>query len=117
MDRDALRAAMAATAASAAVPVPVEVPGWPTVYIRVLTAAEVDLNSEADSTSTDKRRLARGACRVLCDETGARLFDASNDADVTLVASQPWPLLQKVVAKANEVNGGGVEGEVAAGKD
>jgi hypothetical protein len=116
MDRDALRAAMAATAATAATPRAVEVPGWPTVYVRVLTAAEVDENAEADNTSTDKRRLARGAARVLCDETGTRLFDANSDADVTLIASQPWPLLQRVVAKANEVNGAGVEGEVAAGK-
>lgn len=115
MDRAALIAAMQTTAASAASPRPVDVPGWPRVFVRALTVAEVDVNNEADNTSTDKRRIARGAARVMCDEAGVRLFDANNDADVTLIASQPWPLLQAVVAKANAINGAGEAGAVEAG--
>lgn len=115
MNRDELIAAMRTTAAAAAAPRPVDVPGWPRVYVRVLTVAEVDENTAADNASTDKRRLARGAARVMCDETGARLFDASNADDVALIASQPWPLLQAVVAKANDVNGESEKGIAEAG--
>lgn len=115
MDRAALIAAMTATAAGAAAPRPVDVPGWPRVYVRVLTVAEVDENTESDNASTDKRRLARGAARVMCDEAGVRLFDANNDADVTLISSQPWPLLQAVVAKANAANGTSEVGAAEAG--
>lgn len=114
MDRTALVAAMQQTAASVA-PVAVDVPGWPRLYVRALTVAEVDVNTEADKASTDKRRFARGAARVICDENGARVFDAESDADVSLLAAQPWVLLQKVIEKANTFNGQSEQGAVEAG--
>lgn len=101
MDRSALIAAMQATAA--APPVAVEVEGWGRVYVRALTVAEMDEASEVES--SDKNKVARGACRVICDETGHRLFDPKSDADVELIAKQPWSMLRKVLAASDPVSG------------
>jgi hypothetical protein len=96
MDRASLIAAMQAVAAEK--PVPVTVPKWGTVYVRQLTVAEVDAQAADTKDKDDKNRIARGACRVLCDEHGARLFDPDDATDVALVASQPWALLRQVLA-------------------
>lgn len=96
MDRAALIAAMQAVAAEK--PVAVTVPKWGTVYVRQLTVAEVDAQSADTADKGDKNRLARGACRVLCDEHGQRLFDPDDATDVALLASQPWALLRQVLS-------------------
>jgi hypothetical protein len=96
--RDALVAAMRATASSP--PTGVDVGGaWGRVYVRPPTVAEVDAALKAGEPD-DGRMLARGACRVLCDETGKRIFDASNRDDVELLAAQPYPILQRITAAA-----------------
>lgn len=95
MDRDALIAAMEATAAIA--PTPVKVKGWGTVHVRAITVAEVETQAEDTADKEDKDRIARAAARVLCDENGKRLFDPNNEADVALIKKQPWPLLRKVM--------------------
>lgn len=107
MDRSQLIAAMQATAAQA--PVPVETKEWGTVYVRAVTVGEVDeIDDAADAKGkADKSRIARGACRVICDETGHRLFDANNEEDVALLAKQPWTLLRKVLAAADGGQGNG----------
>lgn len=99
MDRAALIAAMQSTAAEK--PVAVTVPKWGTVYVRQVTVAEVDEQSADTDAMNDKNKIARGACRVLCDETGARLFDPKSAADVALLASQPWPLLRAVLSASD----------------
>lgn len=96
MDRASLVAAMQAVAAEK--PVAVAVPKWGTVYVRQLTVAEVDAQAADTADKADKNRIARGACRVLCDEAGVRLFDADDAQDVALVASQPWALLRQVLS-------------------
>lgn len=97
--RDALIKAMQATADIK--PIPVEVPGWGTVHVRPVTVAEVE-DQAADTEGADKHRIARGCARVLCDADGNRIFDAESEDDVTLLAAQPWPLLRKVLAAAEE---------------
>lgn len=94
MNRDELIKAMQETAA--APPTPVKVKGWGTVYIRALMVSEVE-DEPDDGDKKDKHRIARAAAKVLCDEAGKRLFDPENEADVALIAKQPWPLLRKVV--------------------
>ncbi len=96
MDRASLVAAMQAVAAEK--PVAVAVPKWGTVYVRQLTVAEVDAQAADTTDKDDKNRIARGACRVLCDEAGVRLFDPDDAHDVALVASQPWALLRQVLS-------------------
>lgn len=95
MDRDALIRAMQETAA--APPVAVKVKGWGTVYIRSVMVSEVEEQSGDTADKKDKHRIARAAAKVLCDEKGKRLFDPDNEADVALIAKQPWPLLNKVL--------------------
>lgn len=92
--RDDLVAAMQVTAARK--PRPVKTKQWGTVYVRDVTVAEVDLRDDEEEKKT-KNQLARGAARVLCDENGKLLFDENNEADVALLAKQPWPLLRKVL--------------------
>lgn len=106
MDRAQLIAAMQATADRP--PVAVATKEWGTVFVRPLTVEEVDSLQGQDTTGAkDKRRLASGACRVICDETGQRLFDANNEEDVALLARQPWSLLRKVLAAADDDGGQG----------
>jgi predicted NodU family carbamoyl transferase len=105
MDRAALIAAMQQAAEAAIKPRPVEVPAWGTVYVRDVTVSEVD--GDTDDVEADKTtRLARAACRVLCDDAGVRLFDARNAQDVALLSGQPWSVLQKVLAKADSTGNG-----------
>lgn len=99
MDRAALIAAMQSTAAEP--PVAVEVPKWGTVHVRQVTVAEIDAQSSDTDAKDDKNKIARAAARVLCDGDGKRLFDPSNADDVALLASQPWPLLRKVLSASD----------------
>jgi hypothetical protein len=96
MDRASLIAAMQAVAAEK--PRAVAVPKWGTVHVRQLTVAEVDAQAaDTAGDKDDKNRIARGACRVLCDELGQRLFDPDKPDDVALLAAQPWALLRTVL--------------------
>jgi hypothetical protein len=99
---DDLRKAMAETAKQK--PRAVKVKPWGTVYIRDVTVAEVDAQTEDTADAKDKRRLARGAARVICDPDGKRIYDPDNDTDVALLASQPWPLLRKVLQDEDSGN-------------
>lgn len=104
MNRDELIAAMQATAAEK--PTAVKVKPWGTVHIRSLTVSEVEEQADDTADKKDKNRIARAAARVLCDESGRRLFDPSNEDDVKLIASQPWTLLRKILAESGSEFGG-----------
>ncbi|MEO8630198.1 MAG: hypothetical protein ABI612_19185 [Betaproteobacteria bacterium] len=105
MNREELRAAMQVTAKEK--PRAVEVKGWGTVYIRSLTVGEVDDQAEDTANKKDKKRIARAAARLLCDENGQRLFDHDNDEDLDLIAAQPWKLLSAVVVDPFEAEAKG----------
>lgn len=92
-------------AAAAEKPVAVNVPKWGKVYVRQVTVGEIDEQSKDTEAKDDKNRIARGACRVLCDENGTRLFDPNNADDVALLASQPWALLRTVLATSDPESG------------
>jgi hypothetical protein len=108
MTREELIAAMQATAAQK--PRAVEVKGWGTVYVRSPTVEEVDADvgaqGEDEDGAPDKRRIARGAARMICDEQGRRIFDPSNPADLDLLAKQPWPMLRLITSADEEPPGG-----------
>ena len=95
MDRDQLIAAMREVAAEK--PQAVTIGKWGTVHIRSLTVGEVEAQIAETSDKKDKHALARGAARLLCDETGKRLFDPDNAADVELLSMQPWKLLRELL--------------------
>lgn len=102
MNREELIAAMQATATEA--PRAVTVPKWGTVYIRDVTVAEVEEQTDDTADKKDRRRIARAVARVLCDEKGTRLFDPDDPDDVALLAKQPWKLLSKVIAEGDSGN-------------
>jgi len=79
----------------------VKVPVWGIVYVKAPTVEEVDANTEAKDTDGKKRRLARGAARIICDENGKLVFDELNEEHVSLLEKQPWALLEKVLNAAN----------------
>lgn len=109
MDREQLIAAMRAAAADAVQPRLVPVPVLGSVYVRDVTVAEVDANiaedGDAEGKATSNRGLARSACRVICDETGRRLFDANNKDDLALIGSLPWSILRTILDKADSTAG------------
>lgn len=77
---------------------PVDVPGWGTVHIRPLTVAQVDLQQqEAKREGADPHRFARAAARMLCDEHGVLLFDATSKEDIELLAAQGWEQLRPLL--------------------
>jgi hypothetical protein len=97
MDRNALLAAMDIVASEKPTPVTIEAWGQ-TVYVKALTAVEFEENTADADDPKSKNKAARAACRVLCDESGQRLFDPSNEADVQRLARQPWALLRRILA-------------------
>ena len=99
---------MEATAAEK--PRAVTIKGWGTLYVRPLTVAEVEEGQEIDAGSKDKRNLARGAARLICDEDGGRLFDPANAEDVELLARQGWNRLRRVLEAADDDVKAAVEG-------
>lgn len=102
MNREDLIAAMQITASPR--PVPVSTPSWGVVFVKPPTVEEVDANTDDNGKPGEvdrKRRLARAAARVICDEQGQRLFDPLNEGDVTLLAVQPWAMLQLILAGAD----------------
>lgn len=101
--RDDLIAAMRATASSK--PRAVKTKSWGTVFVREVTVAEIDEQTSDTADGKDKNRIARGAARVICDEDGKRLFDPANEADVELLASQPWSLLRAVIRDVGDSEG------------
>jgi hypothetical protein len=84
-------------AAAAAVPIPVDVPGWGRVYVRSQTVEEADALTKQKAPEGRHLQLAFGAAQILCDETGARLFEAGDMEAVELLAKQPWSALRKVL--------------------
>lgn len=92
--------------------VPVEVASWGTVYIAVLTVAEIDAISADASASS----IAKNFGRFICNEDGTRMFDLANADDLKLLETQPFPLVQQLLKDINRINGISLEGEAEAKK-
>ena len=54
-------------------PKAVETKEWGTVYVRAITVDELDAQSDDTSDWKNKKRIARGAARVICDMGGGRV--------------------------------------------
>jgi len=80
----------------------VTIPKFGAVYIREITIGEVDDQIADTSDAKNKRGVARGACRLLCDSTGKRLMDPANEAHVDRMAKQPLRVLQAINKAAEE---------------
>ena len=100
--RDEVIAAMRATAAEP--PRKVNIPKWGDIYVRDVTVAEIEDQTEDTADKKDKHRIARAAARVLCDEEGELLFNADDPEDVALLARQPWKLLSAAIVEGSSGN-------------
>lgn len=88
-------------------PLPVDVPAWGRVWVRVQTVADMEAIKQLPE---DKHRLARSVARVLCDEAGVLLFDPESDSDVASIAALPWVDLSAVLKAAESAASPPVEG-------
>lgn len=92
-----LRASMEKTAQPK--PRKLEVIGWDgALYIRDLMLEEVEAQQADMEDKNDKRAMARAAARKICNMNGKQLYDPADDADVKLLATQPWRLIRLVLA-------------------
>jgi len=91
MTRDELRAKVLATANPK--PFPVDVPEWGDVYVRPLLVEEIEAMSSDDD---PKLRTARGIARMLCDESGALLFDDKSPEDLFAIGRLRASSLNKI---------------------
>jgi hypothetical protein len=119
MDKNGLIEKMKLSAALK--PRKVTVDGWGDLYVKALTVAEVQENTGQDGDERDKRTLAIGAARVICDENGDSVFkkdDKGNykEEDIALLQSQPWVMLSQVITAAGDVNGYTEKGKLEAKK-
>lgn len=101
--REALLGAMRAVVT--AKPRAVTVPGIGQVFVRSPSVAEVSAMRSQTADADDAFTLARGVCRVLCDEEGNRILDPLNQEHVDLVGKMPWASLSAVITAANEIIG------------
>lgn len=100
MNREQLLAAMGGLAVEK--PRPVSIKGFGTVHIREISIGEIDEQIADTADKKNKRGVARGACRLLCDENGTRLLDPDDQADVELMAKQPLRILQAINKAAED---------------
>ncbi|HWT21698.1 MAG TPA: hypothetical protein VN280_22580 [Variovorax sp.] len=99
MTRDELRAKILATASPK--PVPINVPEWGDVYVRPLLVGEIEsMSSDADP----KLQTARGIARMLCDQSGELLFDATNAEDLFAINRLRASSLNRIHAAMEEMN-------------
>lgn len=81
-------------------PVPVTVPGLGLLHVLPLTVGDVDEVTAVVSGETEKRGIARGLARSLCDETGKR-YDVTPEL-LDLLTAQTWASLKPLTDAAQQ---------------
>jgi hypothetical protein len=91
----------------------VEVDGWGTVHIAVLTVGEMDaINLDGTSSS-----MSKTFARFICNEDGTRAFDLSDPEQLKLLESQPFNKVSVLLKAINAINAISIEGVEEAKKD
>lgn len=104
MKLEELLAKMDGLAAEMGKPRAVNIPGIGDVHVREITIGEIDEQIEDTADEKNKRGVARGACRLLCDEQGNRLLDPENPQHVAKMAKLPLRVLT-AINKTTELDG------------
>lgn len=102
MYEDDLRARMEETAKEP--PRQITVPKWGLCYVRDITLAEMEDQIADTADPKDKLRLARAACRIICNPEGKPVYNPDDQDHVSLLARQPWKLISKVIAEGEAGN-------------
>jgi hypothetical protein len=103
MNREQLLAAMDQLAVEK--PRAVHIKGLGDIHIREITVGEIDDQIADNADKKNKRAVARGACRLLCDEDGNRLLDPEDPEDVARMAKQPLRVLVAINKAAEDEPG------------
>lgn len=111
MDAAALLAALERNAAVTTKEV--TLPGIGAVFIRASTIADVE--AEAESGAARAGLLSRRLIRLLCDERGEPLLDASNPAHVAVISKQPESVLTRLSQASRDLDGTSEKGAEALG--
>lgn len=104
-DAKSLRAAL--RAASQRAPSRLDLPEIGTVYVRHLTAG--DMEAIAADRDLPGGKTGRNLARVLCDESGVPLYDVTSEADVAEAAALPYEVAAAVTEHANKIAGIGAK--------
>ena len=90
---DALAELLARLETAKPKPKAVTIAGLGTMYVLPLTVGDVDTPSPAQSEGEEEKRgIARGLMRILCDEDGNRFPD--DPRLLALLAAQDWAVLK-----------------------
>ncbi len=75
----------------------IHIRGHGDVYIKELSIADADAQlADSEGKENVRTKLARGACRYICDETGQRFMDPDNADDVATMGRQPLRVLRAI---------------------
>ena len=88
---------LAARDKSISTPIEVTIKGWGKIHLREYTIGDSDeYLANKENKETERKQLARNACRRICDEHGKRLFDPNNEKDVEEMADVPARVLRAI---------------------
>lgn len=96
------------TAASAAKPTKINIPGIGECYTRAATVSDIDearvIADERKASGKTEHRFAIGLAQTICTETGEPVFDPRNDGHLSTLAKLPWGKVEKLLRADAEKN-------------
>lgn len=111
-----IRALFEARRALVAKPIPFDVPGFGSVFIKILDAGTAGSNADVLAKANDKNQyLIFTAALAVCDEDGVLVFDISKPDDVELLKGIDPKTLTVIFQKSQLENAQSPEGATAAG--
>lgn len=111
-----IRALFEARRALVAKPIPFDIPGFGSVFIKILDAGTAGSNAELLSKANDKNQyLIFTAALAVCDEDGTLVFDIAKAEDVDLLKGVDPKTLTQIFQKSQLENAQSTEGAAAAG--
>lgn len=111
-----IRALFEARRAQIAAPIPFDIPGFGSVYVKVLDAATAAKNAELLSKQENRNNyLVFSAGLAICDQDGALVFDVSSPQDLEILGGIDPSTLNQIFRKSQLENAQSDEGVAAAG--
>ena len=101
MTVQALRSQILATSNPRPVPIK-NVPQWSGVHVKPLLVGETEAPAED---ADPKLQTARGIARILCDASGALIFDVNNAEDLAAINKLPSSCLNHINEAVQAING------------
>lgn len=97
-------------------PMPFDVPGFGSVFVKVLSAKAAADNADALAKPENAgKHMVLTAAMVICDEVGEPVFNISNPDDIALLEGVDPKTLSTIFTKSRLENAQSAEGVEAAG--